>query len=43
MDGETILYVILVAGGLLFVIAMMVFVLNPPEAWIKKVFHKKPK
>lgn len=38
-----ILYIVLVAAGVLFVIAMMVFVINPPEAWVKKVFNKKAK
>ncbi len=28
--------------GIVFVVLMMVFVINPPEAWIKKVFHRKP-
>lgn len=42
MDSETWLYIILVGGGLLLVIATMVLVLNPPEAWVKKVFHRKP-
>lgn len=34
--------VALIAGGLLIVILMMIFVINPPEAWIKKVFHRGP-
>jgi hypothetical protein len=34
---------ILVGLGLLALILIMAFVLNPPEAWIKKVFHPKPK
>jgi hypothetical protein len=29
--------------GLLFLIAVMAFVLNPPEAWVKKVFGGKKK
>jgi hypothetical protein len=31
----------LVVFGLVIVIAMMVFVFNPPEAWIKRYFHRK--
>lgn len=30
----------LIVGGLVIVLAMMIFVINPPEAWIKKVFHR---
>lgn len=41
MDTETVLYVLLVAGGLVVVIAIMVFVMNPPEAWVKRAFHRK--
>ena len=40
-DTEVMLYLILVIAGVLFVIAVMVFVSNPPEAWVKKAFHKK--
>jgi regulator of extracellular matrix RemA (YlzA/DUF370 family) len=36
-----LLDIALVAFGLIVVIAMMIFVLNPPEAWIKRVFHRK--
>ncbi len=36
-----LLDVALIVFGLLVVIAMMVFVINPPEAWIKKYFHRK--
>lgn len=32
----------IIALGFLFVIAMMVLVINPPEAWIKKAYHRKP-
>ncbi len=28
--------------GLVFIILSMVFVVNPPEAWIKRVFLRKP-
>jgi hypothetical protein len=31
----------LIVLGLVIIIAMMVFVINPPEAWIKKYFHRK--
>lgn len=37
----TTLDLILIFFCLLIVIAMMIFVLNPPEAWIKKVFYRK--
>jgi hypothetical protein len=30
----------LIIFGLLFIIASMAFVLNPPEAWVKKAFHR---
>ncbi len=30
----------LIVGGLAIVLAMMIFVINPPEAWIKKMFHR---
>lgn len=30
----------LIVGGLFIVLAMMIFVINPPEAWIKRVFHR---
>jgi len=30
----------IIALGILFVILMMVFIINPPEAWIKKVFYR---
>ena len=33
--------VALIVFGLIIVIAMMVFVINPPEAWVKKYFHRK--
>ena len=29
--------------GLIFLIAVMAFVLNPPEAWLKRVFLGKKK
>jgi len=35
-----LLYKILVALGLLLVIVIMALVINPPEAWIKKVYHR---
>jgi regulator of protease activity HflC (stomatin/prohibitin superfamily) len=31
---------IIIVLGVLLVVAMMVFVINPPEAWIKRVFHR---
>jgi hypothetical protein len=36
-----LLDIALIVFGLVIVIAMMVFVLNPPEAWVKKYFHRK--
>ena len=33
----------LIAFGLIFVILMLVFVINPPEALIKRVFHGSSK
>ena len=36
-----LLDIALIVFGLVVVIAMMVFVINPPEAWIKKYFHRK--
>jgi len=36
-----LLDIALIVFGLIVVIAMMIFVLNPPEAWIKRVFHRK--
>jgi hypothetical protein len=32
--------IFLIVLGLVFLIASMAFILNPPEAWIKKVFLK---
>jgi|APAga8741243907_1050103.scaffolds.fasta_scaffold80314_1 hypothetical protein len=32
---------VLIIGGVLVVVAMMIFVINPPDAWIKKVFSKQ--
>ncbi len=33
----------LIILGMLFVVLSMVFVINPPEAWIKRVFHQNGK
>ncbi len=33
----------LIAFGLIFVILVLVFVINPPEAWVKRVFHGQSK
>jgi hypothetical protein len=33
--------VVLVIVGLVFLIAVMAFVLNPPEFWVKRAFHRK--
>ena len=34
---------LLVGFGILFLIAVMALLLNPPEAWVKRVFHGKAK
>ena len=34
---------LLVGFGLLFVIAAMVLLLNPPEAWVKRAFNRDKK
>ena len=34
---------LLVGFGVVFLIAVMVLLLNPPEAWVKRVFHRKDK
>ena len=31
----------LIILGILFMVLMMAFIVNPPEAWVKKVFLKK--
>ena len=36
-----LLDIALIVFGLIVVIAMMVFAINPPEAWVKKYFHRK--
>jgi hypothetical protein len=36
-----LLDIALIIFGLVIVLAMMIFVINPPEAWIKKYFHRK--
>jgi hypothetical protein len=33
----------LIVLGLIFIVLIMAFVINPPEAWIKRVFNSKPK
>jgi len=38
-----LLDVILVIAGLIALVLLMAFVLNPPEAWIKRVFLRKRK
>lgn len=34
---------LLVGFGLVFLIAVMVLLLNPPEAWVKRAFQKRDK
>jgi hypothetical protein len=36
-----LLDIALIVVGLVIILAMMIFVINPPEAWIKKYFHRK--
>jgi multisubunit Na+/H+ antiporter MnhB subunit len=36
-----VLNIVLILVGLLFLVLMMALVLNPPEAWIKRVFLSK--
>jgi hypothetical protein len=36
-----LLNIILIAAGLIALILIMAFVLNPPEAWVKKMFKRK--
>jgi uncharacterized membrane protein len=38
-----LLNIIWIGLGLIFLIAVMAFVLNPPEAWVKRAFHGKKK
>ena len=33
----------LIAFGVIFVTLVLVFVINPPEAWVKRVFQGEPK
>ncbi len=40
VSGEPTMLLAIIALGILFVILMMVFIINPPEAWIKKVFYR---
>lgn len=32
--------ILAIAGGLAFFIAAMVLFINPPEAWVKKMFRR---
>lgn len=34
---------LLVGFGVLFIIAVMILLLNPPEAWVKRAFRNKEK
>lgn len=31
---------LLIILGLVVIVLMMAFIINPPEAWIKRVFHR---
>ena len=35
--------IILISGGLFLLVLIMAFVLNPPEAFVKRVFHRRPR
>ena len=37
------LVLLLVLLGFFILIAMMAFIFNPPDAWIKRVFHGRNK
>lgn len=34
---------LLIGLGFVFILAIMVFFINPPEAWLKKVFYSTPR
>lgn len=36
-------YEVLIAFGMLLIIGLMVVLINPPEAWIKKAVYRKTK
>jgi hypothetical protein len=36
-------YQLLVAVGFVLIVLLMIFVINPPEAWIKRLFSIKAK
>ena len=40
---DMIWWELLVAFGVLFIVAAMVLLLNPPEAWVKRAFRNKNK
>jgi hypothetical protein len=33
--------IVLVVAGLVVLVLIMAFVLNPPEAWVKRFFNRK--
>jgi hypothetical protein len=33
--------ILLVVAGFVALVLIMAFVLNPPEAWVKRFFHRK--
>jgi len=35
--------IVVIALGLLFIVLVMAFVMNPPEAWVKKFFRVQTK
>jgi hypothetical protein len=38
---RVVLNLILIVAGFLFLILIMAFILNPPEAWVKRAFQGK--
>lgn len=41
VEHPMFLDIILIAAGLIVLVLIMAFVLNPPEAWVKKFFKRK--
>lgn len=37
-----VLEVIIMALGVVIIVLVMAFIVNPPEAWVKKFFHREP-
>jgi hypothetical protein len=41
VERPMFLNIILIAAGFIALVLIMAFVLNPPEAWVKKFFKRK--